>query len=435
MFISLGYLSKKMLIPLLIPVLYNIRHYLLDFFDEKIDNTDNEKHQPIFLNTFIVSISYSLNIILLFIEYKTTQSGKEYMQEKEFDNQLIIEKLKQEKVQKNYRAIFLILLPLFNFFNYLSYDIVGIFKPTDYNKIYFYPVSIPFLFIITAFMSFLFLNYKFYLHQKATMIITPILSLFLLLFLIIENEETEQKNKSLTSILFLIECLGLRSLRYILYVFGKLFMEKMFVSHIKLMTFLGIFGVLFSLIVNCFSYLLKMNSLENPDLNDYFIIKDGYKRLENIFDIFGKMDKYNFLIFIGIIILWFAENYIVWFCIYTFSPNHYTIYASINSLSALLQELIKNFKWYLGIPSILALCGIFISGLIFNEIIIIRIFKMEINTNVEINRRQKEETQISMIKFSDSKSDHNNEFPENSFDSDLSNTKLDRNSSCSIKFE
>ena len=435
MFISLGYLSKKMLIPLLIPVLYNIRHYLLELFDKEIDNTDNEKHQPIFLNTFIVSISYSLNIILLFIEYKTTQSGKEYMQEKEFDNQLIIEKLKQEKVQKNYRAIFLILLPLFNFFNYLSYDIVGIFKPTDYNKIYFYPVSIPFLFIITAFMSFLFLNYKFYLHQKATMIITPILSLFLLLFLIIKNEETEQKNKSLTSILFLIECLGLRSLRYILYVFGKLFMEKMFVSHIKLMTFLGIFGVLFSLIVNCFSYLLKMNSLENPDLNDYFIIKDGYKRLENIFDIFGKMDKYNFLIFIGIIILWFAENYIVWFCIYTFSPNHYTIYASINSLSALLQELIKNFKWYLGIPSILALCGIFISGLIFNEIIIIRIFKMEINTNVEINRRQKEETQISMIKFSDSKSDHNNEFPENSFDSDLSNTKLDRNSSCSIKFE
>ena len=435
MFISLGYLSKKMLIPLLIPVLYNIRHYLLDFFDEKIDNTDNEKHQPIFLNTFIVSISYSLNIILLFIEYKTTQSGKANMQEKEFDNQLIIEKLKQERVQKNYRAIFLILLPLFNFFNYLSYDIVGIFKPTDYNKIYFYPVSIPFLFIITAFMSFLFLNYKFYLHQKATMIITPILSLFLLLFLIIENEETEQKNKSLTSILFLIECLGLRSLRYILYVFGKLFMEKMFVSHIKLMTFLGIFGVLFSLIVNCFSYLLKMNSLENPDYNDYFIIKDGYKRLENIFDIFGKLDGPNFLILIGIIILWFAENYIVWFCIYTFSPNHYTIYSSINSLSALLQKLIKNFNWYIGIPSILALCGIFISGLIFNEIIIIRIFKMEINTNVEINRRQKEETQISMIKFSDSKSDHNNEFPENSFDSDLSNTKLDRNSSCSIKFE
>ena len=166
MFISLGYLSKKMLIPLLIPVLYNIRHYLLEIFDEKIDNTDNEKHQPIFLNTFIVSISYSLNIILLFIEYKTTQSGKANMQEKEFDNQLIIEKLKQEKVQKNYRAIFLILLPLFNFFNYLSYDIVGIFKPTDYNKIYFYPVSIPFLFIITAFMSFLFLNYKFYLHQN-----------------------------------------------------------------------------------------------------------------------------------------------------------------------------------------------------------------------------------------------------------------------------
>ena len=431
MFISLGYLSAKMLIPLLIPVLYFSRHYLLDSFDDDIDSTSG-KHQSIFLNTFIVSFSYSLNIFLLIIEYKSTRSSKQKKQEKEFDNQLIIEKIKLEKKQKKYRTIFLILLPLFNFFNYLIYDIVGMFKPSDYNKNYFYPVSIPFYFIVTAFMSFLFLNYKFYRHQKTSMIITPILSIFLLFFLVIVNEDEDKKNRSSTSILFLIVCVGLRSLRYILYVFGKLFMEKMFVTQIKFMTFLGIFGVLFSLFVNCLSYAIKMNYVVNPVFNDYFVIKNDYKRLENIFDIFGKLNVDNSPYLIGVIILWFAENYITWFCIYTFSPNHYTIYSSINSLTALLQELIKNFKLGVFIPSILALCGIFISGLIFNEIIIIRILKMEKNTNVEINRRQKEETQISMIRYSDSKSDHSNEFPETSFDSDLSN-KLDRYSNNSLK--
>jgi hypothetical protein len=431
MFISLGYLSAKMLIPLLIPVLYFSRHYLLDLFDNEIDSTTG-KHQAIFLNTFIVSFSYSLNIILLIIEYKSTRSSKQKKQEKEFDNQLIIEKIKLEKKQKKYRTIFLILLPLFNFFNYLVYDIVGMFKPSDYNKIYFYPVSIPFYFIVTAFMSFLFLNYRFYRHQKTSMIITPILSIFLLFFLVIVNEDEDKKNRSSTSILFLIVCVGLRSLRYILYIFGKLFMEKMFVTQIKFMTFLGIFGVLFSLFVNCLSYAIKMNYVVNPVFNDYFVIKNGYKRLENIFDIFGKLNADNFPYLIGVIILWFAENYITWFCIYTFSPNHYTIYSSINSSTALLQELIRNYKLPVLIPSILALLGIFISGLIFNEIIIIRILKMEKNTNVEINRRQKDETQISMIRYSDSKSDHSNEFPETSFDSDLSN-KLDRYSNNSLK--
>ena len=55
---------------------------------------------------------------------------------------------------------------------------------------------------------------------------------------------------------------------------------------------------------------------------------------------------------------------------------------------------------------------------------------MDKNTNVEINRRQKEEAQISMVKYDDRR--RNNRFTDNSFDSDMS-TKDNRSSCNSLK--
>ena len=82
MIISFGYLSTKMIIPLLIPVLYSIRHYLLEEFDKNLKNINNVKRQSVFINTFITSISYSLNIILFFIEYKKSKSSKKKYKKK-----------------------------------------------------------------------------------------------------------------------------------------------------------------------------------------------------------------------------------------------------------------------------------------------------------------------------------------------------------------
>ena len=303
---------------------------------------------------------------------------------------------------------------------------------------YIFCVFFPIYLIITAHMSYLFLNYKFYLHQKTSMIISPLLSLLLLAFLVILNN-TDQKNNTLYSVLFLILCVGLKSLRYILYVFGKVFMDKMFVTHIKLMTFLGLFGIIFSLIANAISFLINLEFIENPDLNDYFIIQTGFKRFKNIFDNWGYSEDYQWITLILVIIFWFAENYIVWFCIYTFSPNHFTIYSSINSIAALIMEIYnytfgennKNILMNLiSIPFIIAVFGVFASGLIFNEIFIIRVCNMDKYTKVEINRRQKEETQITMVKYNPtnkSNSSSSNEFPESSFDSENLDSQLDNN--------
>ena len=265
-------------------------------------------------------------------------------------------------------------------------------------------------------MSFLFLNKKIYVHQKVSMITSPILSLMVLSILI--ALKPEKSNTSLHSILYLIECLALRSLRYVLVVLSKLFMDKMFVTHIKLMTFLGIFGIIF------------INFVENPNLNEYFEIYNGKKRFKNIFDKWGDFGSLNWLYFVGSIILWFAENYIVWFCIYEFSPNHYTVYASINSIIVIFIDIVEQntFKnLFINILSFVALFIIFICGLIFNEIIIIRLCKMDKYTNVEINKRQKEDTKNSMVKYNEN---NKNEIPDNSFDSE---NEKDRFSSNSMK--
>ena len=271
------------------------------------------------------------------------------------------------------------------------------------------------------------------------MIISPLLSLTLLSFLILLNNDDKKSNSSVNSILFLIQCLILKSLRYVVFILGKLFMEKMFVSHIKLMTFLGIFGIIFSLVVNYLSFYINLKFIDNTNLNDYFVITNDFKRFKNIFDKWGDFGEYNWviIILISIIILWFAENYVSWFCVYTFSPNHFTIYSSICIILELLFELI-GFKEYnvkiivLCILSVLVLFLIFISSLIFNEILIIRICEMDKNTNVEINKRQKEEIE-NMVNKRESLSSNNNSLYElDSLGGENRSSKLDKNFSNSF---
>ena len=64
MIVSFGNLTSKMLIPLLIPLIYFIRHIVL----ENLTNKEYEDSKScIFINTFIASLSNSINIVLLFI--------------------------------------------------------------------------------------------------------------------------------------------------------------------------------------------------------------------------------------------------------------------------------------------------------------------------------------------------------------------------------
>ena len=395
--ISFGYLSKKMLIPLLIPILYSIRHYTLDEFDQKLKHEDSEeKKQSVFINTLLLCITYSLDFFLLIYVNWKSKSKYKMTQENKFNNQLIIEREKMEKRQKKNTILYLILLSFFNYLIFFIYDIFGMFKPSGYNKNYFYALSIPVYLIITALFSFIFLGYKFYRHQKLAMIVSPILGLSLLFII---GAYSEDDNIDGSYILFIIECLILRSSRFIIVVFGKVIMEKMFVNQFKLMTYLGLFGILFIIISSGISYLITFNIKEIK--SDYLVTMDnGSFRLKNIFDSWGNFSTTNTIILIITLVVWSIENNLIWFSIYEFSPNHYTVYASITTIFILFFDIYKKGKSYIIlISSIFALCSIFICGLIFNEIIIIGMCKMDKNTNVEINRRQKEETESSIIRF------------------------------------
>ena len=394
--ISFGYLSKKMLIPLLIPILYSIRHYTLDEFDKNLkDENKEEKKQSVFINTFLLCVTYSFNIFLLILVNLSSKSKYKMIQENTFNNQLIIEREKMEKSKKKSTILYLILLSFFNYIIYFSYDIFGMFKPDNYNKSYFYALSMPVYLIITAIFSFIILGYKFYRHQKLAMIISPILGLSL--FFVIKYSEND--NIDGKYILLIIASLILRSARYIIIVFGKLIMDKLFVNQYKLMTYLGFFGILFTIISSIISYFINLNL--NDAYSDYLVKEeDGYKRLKNIFDNWGKFSSNTIIYFIATLFIWWAENNLIWFAIYEFSPNHYTVYSSITTIFILILYIYeKSNNNIILFFSIFALCSIFICGLILNEIIIIRMCKMDKNTNVEINRRQREETENSIIKF------------------------------------
>ena len=66
--------------------------------------------------------------------------------------------------------------------------------------------------------------------------------------------------------------------------------------------------------------------------------------------------------------------------------------------------------------SLVFLIFIFLCGLIFNEILIIRLLKLDTYTNVEIDKRQKDEIKISLT--NDINNNNNNNNPNNSFESD-----------------
>ena len=379
MFISLGYFSKKMIIPLLIPLIYIFRHNIIKELNkgEKIS---------IFLNTFIVSLSYLFNIILLIIENKSVPNKKKTFLN-QFINQLLIERKRIEKEKTKKKFIFLFIISFCNFLNFQVYDIVKIFKPDDYNEQYFYAISITFFFLSTALMSYLFLDTHIYNHQKLSLIISPILSA-IMCYVFINNLKLK--------IIYLLICLLLRNFRFILMVFGKLFMEKYFISKLKILSFFGIIGLILSLIINILAYFLKFDNIEDK------------KEFENnkiitVFDVLSKINKIQLFI---AIILWFLENHLIWFCISELSPNHYIIYRNISSIFNVFKEIFKEIlkeiftkydtnKLKMCIVSFIALIGMFICGLIFNELIIIRICGFDKYTAFELDKRQKEETENS----------------------------------------
>jgi hypothetical protein len=98
MFISFGRVSKKMLIPLFIPVIYLFRHYVLE-----AANNDNKS---VFMNTSIVSICYSLNIFPFIIESCLIKSKRKKSLRMSFDNQLLIEKKKIEATKMKKQIFF-----------------------------------------------------------------------------------------------------------------------------------------------------------------------------------------------------------------------------------------------------------------------------------------------------------------------------------------
>jgi hypothetical protein len=102
------------------------------------------------------------------------------------------------------------------------------------------------------------------------------------------------------------------------------------------------------------------------------------------------------------------------------------MYSSINSLWAIFWEICGNFfeneKYTFGnvlifVFSLSVFIIIIVCSLIFNEILIIKLFHLDKYTSVEINKRQKYETKITLTNQSNNNPRISNN-PNNSYESE-----------------
>lgn len=388
--ISLGELSFTMLFPLLIPPVYYFRHLSL----KELDNLTSEQHS-VFMHNFMINLGYLINGILYFIDKNRSQPTRKTLSIGSYRNQLVIEKNKLRKLRlENTKKIFL-LLSIFNYFNFQLYDFLDIVKFKGYQSYYVYSLGISVFFIITAIASHFCLNLMFYRHQKFSMILSILLCLVAFSFLLNYIDNNDFNFSSF--ILGLSSYIIIRSFRYLLYVWGKKFMLEYYSSHFQLLFAFGIIGITFNLILNGISFFIKINEISdtNTIINRKLFYKnnDGKYRLFNVLDLFKiNINIIKYCLYFGItVILWFFENLFIWTTINLLSPCHYMIYANISMIafSVPLKKLFTESKYGIAYYIIIAFIGIIFASLIFNEIIIIRLFGLDKYTVIEICKRER----------------------------------------------
>ena len=164
-------------------------------------------------------------------------------------------------------------------------------------------------------------------------------------------------------------------------VLGKLYIEKYFISIYELMIWLGTIGLILLIVFEPFTFLISCN---NPSMcydGHLAGILSGFKQLFDLKGIFLS---------IGLVFFLFMTAYGLWLTVIILSPSHFLTSDSIITfeLNILIDCYNPNFvllnnPWFY----ILSIINIF-ACLIYNEIIILKIFNLEYNTRKEILKRQ-----------------------------------------------
>ena len=381
MFIECGETNRTILILIIFPIFILFRKLTL----KKIN--DNY-----FFDIFRFYLSYILSaIFILIIKRRTRIESSEIntnnnedihknMKSKNFVwiNPLKTREEKEIKVKNTKKIIYTLLLTLIGLSTNLFYAIFRIINKVDekenidfLNALDIGRQSIGSFFEIIFFLIFgkIILQNKLYKHHFISLIIMLFNLIFLLISYILYFKMETFRVISYYFIYNLLFCLS--------YSFGKKYLNVFYVAPYSLMVNIGI--------ITCFILFIY-------DLVIYLIFKENNVQIHGIILGFKNNFHFSFIFFFILdVLLYFFTNIGIWLTVYYFSPFHFIISESIS------QYIYYTYHYYNGgtykLVDALIYFFVYIINIffcfVFNEIIIIKLWKLDYNTKKNIKKMRK----------------------------------------------
>ena len=384
MFIELGIINYKLLIPLLYPLFYQIRKYIhrdsnpfyilfTDYFgylfggiffliiqfrmrtiNKKKENKDEEKEKEIITPDELVDYSKNLTIKKKNILFNQIEVEKK--------------KIKRQKLKKKY--FFLLLLSFIN----MIPMVLEIFKDEDININFKISSSLFFHIFFFVFFSRIILGIKIYKHQLFSLLIIIVcIPILLLLYLINDKEKKDWNLIQESGYLIIIICL------YSLFdVLGKKYYNTYMDSPYHLMFVVGVISL--SLLILYEIITVSIYGIADNSYNGIiYQIKTNYKDYKYWYPFIFILDIITKFLWVGGIIL----------TIYFFTPCHFIISESLSQIvSTIVENSLKKYNNSLKIIIFILYFIIVFSSLIYNEVIIINICSLSKNTKKKIFARE-----------------------------------------------
>ena len=365
-----------------------------------------------FLYLFIFFISHFFALIPLIIIkiknkhiFKKNDEQKQSLNNNALDNEKatnifleIKEKEKQINPKKTFfrftiikKCLFIGILYFYSyFFFYYSYLIM--------NTSFYGNISIATETIYFSIINKIVLGKKIYPHHLFSMILITICIFGLYILLMIEFFQNNNNWNVWSDFIFptILNCLVYFPFCYFL-VQAKLYMEKYFISAYEMIVFLGIFCTALLLILEPITFFIQCKKKIMCYEGHFAGIISGFKQFSGMNDIL-----YSFLMSIGL----FMTALGLWLTVEYLSPCHFLTSDSIITISLnILSDCYKDFFLIVNpLFYILSLIIIF-ACLVYNEIIIINICKLDYYTSKYITKRQSIEYIENNLLISDNQED------------------------------
>ena len=386
MIIEFGALNYKLLLPLLNPILHQIRKLYLD----------TETSMPLY-DYFLNIISYLLSgIVYLIILYRSKSHNKQPTSKNPASKPTAIDEIylenkniiMQRKVKK---FISIFLLSLINMIPMISKILISLYlKNHQSYKPFTESFGVMSAIIFFPLFSKVCLSSHIYRHQIISLILISFCSL---IFLFIEIYQNNVFFNLIPPLIYFI-------IYYGFYALYDSLLKKHFEMHLndpyQLMFFVGLFSFILLIPLDLLSFFIygnNENEIYGLDIiNSSIILINKHKLLSILLFLFDLVTGFFWL---GGVIL----------TIYYFTPCHLIISITFSQfLSRLAEwmELSKNLmykkdigdKWYMAFIYIFLYCIINFSSLLYNEVIIIRFCSLEKNTSKYISLRERLESEI-----------------------------------------